>query len=213
MDVSEKEVLRLLGYGENRPKHDEVISWTIRELIDELSHRIHPKRVYGIWKADIRPPYAIIGDMSMHAPKFSNQLKGATQAALFAVTLGASADELMRRYSAANMEKAVVADAVLNAMLEAHCDEIEREIAKSEKVSGLCALTRFSPGYGDFDIGYQADILRVLNAGKRIGLALTNGMMLAPTKSVVAVIGFGRGMKNSGDKCDKCENMDCAYRM
>ena len=210
MDVSEREVLRLLGSGEIAGGR---LSGLIRALIEELSERARPKSAYGLWEVHTEQPIISIGSMRIKSDSLSKHLEGAVYAVLLAATLGAEADALVRRYSAADMERAVAANAICAAMIEAYCDELGREIIKSEKVAGLCASTRFSPGYGDFDMGYQADILLMLNAGKRIGLTLTNGMMLTPTKSVVAVIGFGRGMKNGGDKCAGCDNVDCIYRL
>ncbi len=210
MDVSEREVLRLLGYGEKNA--DERLSEQIRTQTDELTERVHPKSVYGLWEARVEPPIVVIGDMRIHSESLAKHLAGASFAALLAATLGAQADALIRRYSVADMEKASIANAVCTAMIEAYCDEIELEIARSE-AAALCAAPRFCPGYGDFDIGHQADILSMLNAGKRIGLTLTGGMMLAPTKSMVAVIGFGRDVKRGGDKCAGCENVGCIYRL
>ena len=51
---------------------------------------------------------------------------------------------------------------------------------------------RFSPGYGDFDIVYQKDIFAILDCPKRIGLTLNSSLMMSPSKSVTAIIGFKR---------------------
>ncbi len=211
MDVSEKEVLRMLGYG--GAGANERLSRLIRALTDELSARAKPKSAFGLWKVNIEPPMVLVGDMRICSASLAEHLMGASHAALLAATLGAQADALVRRYSMADMEKAAVINAVCAAMIEAYCDDIVSEIAKSDAIAGLCAAPRFSPGYGDFAIECQADILSVLNAGKRIGLTQTGGMMLAPTKSVVAVIGFGRDVKKTAHKCAGCDNADCEYRM
>ena len=49
---------------------------------------------------------------------------------------------------------------------------------------------RFSPGYGDRPLSMQDDLLAAVEAGKRIGLATTQGHMLTPMKSVTAIIGL-----------------------
>jgi len=48
--------------------------------------------------------------------------------------------------------------------------------------------TRFSPGYGDMPLSFQRVLFTQLDAG-RLGVALTDGNMLSPEKSVLAVCG------------------------
>ena len=72
---------------------------------------------------------------------------------------------------------------------------------------------RFSPGYGDFDIHHQEEILRMLDAHKKIGLSMTESYMLTPTKSVTALIGFAeKEMDCPKSGCEVCEKKDCIYR-
>ncbi len=210
MDVSDREVLRYLGYG--AAGADGRVLEMIKTLAGELSACAKPKSAYGIWQCAVAPPYVTIGELRIRSAGLARHWEGAELAALMAATLGAEADALLRRYGVTDMEKALVADAICTAMIEAYCDEVEEELAKNERVAGLCAAPRFSPGYGDLDISYQKDILRMLDGTKRIGLALTGGMMLAPSKSVIAVIGFGRDVKHSRRKCDSCDNTSCPFR-
>jgi hypothetical protein len=72
---------------------------------------------------------------------------------------------------------------------------------------------RFSPGYNDFDIAHQTDLLRMLQAHKRIGLSETKSHMLTPLKSVTAVIGIGAqdGSPAVKDKCAGCLKTDCQF--
>lgn len=72
---------------------------------------------------------------------------------------------------------------------------------------------RFSPGYGDFSILHQREFLGLLEAGKRIGLSMTESSMLTPTKSVTAVIGLGEEpLRCPRSGCGACAKRDCAYR-
>ena len=62
------------------------------------------------------------------------------------------------------------------------------------------------PGVGDFSIHHQKALLQRLEAPKRIGLTMTDGYMLTPSKSVTALAGIspeetaatGRGAKAAG---------------
>ena len=210
MNVSEKQVLHFLGY--KGAKADEGVSALIQDLTDELTACVTPKSVCGIWDCQVEPPVVSLMGMRIHSQGLSAHLEGCRRAAVFAATLGTGADLLIRKYSVSDIGKAVVAGAVCAAMIEEYCDRMEAEIAREEEVCGQYRTARFSPGYGDFELSHQKDILRLLNCGKRIGLTLTDGMMLIPSKSVVAVIGFRQEKTDSKGKCENCTHVDCALR-
>ena len=48
---------------------------------------------------------------------------------------------------------------------------------------------RFSPGYGDFPMESSKDLVGLLDAGRRIGLTVSQSGILIPRKSVTAVLG------------------------
>jgi len=210
MKISDREVLRYLRMGSVAA--DERVSALIGELTDTFAANTSPKNVYGIWDCDISPEAVIMEGMTVESKSLAKHLTGCCRAALLAATLGTEADTLLRRYSVRDMEKAVISQAVCAAMIEAYCDEIENEIRQTPRVSGLCPTTRFSPGYGDFDIAHQKDIVRLLNCDRRIGLTLTGGYMLIPSKSVTAVIGFTEEKIHNEEKCKHCAEKSCEFR-
>ena len=65
---------------------------------------------------------------------------------------------------------------------------IRDEIADREET--IYFTSRFSPGYGDYPITHQRDMLAYLDAARKIGLTLTSADMLVPTKSITAVVGL-----------------------
>jgi len=201
LTINEKEVLRYLGY--RGAMSDEHVSSLITELIDLFSANVIPKNVYAIWDCQIDSSTAAFGGMTVKSKNLACHLANCRRVVLLAATLGTEADALIRRLSVQDMEKAVIAQAVCAAMIEAYCDGIEIEILQKTELSGLYKKTRFSPGYGDFDIIHQKDILNLLNCS-RIGLALTDGYMLTPSKSVTAVIGFSPEKQRVTQKCERC---------
>lgn len=88
------------------------------------------------------------------------------------------------------MAASYVTDCLASAAIESVCDEAEKELA--EKLPGKFLTWRYSPGYGDLPLSLQPEIINVMNAGKRIGLSVTDSLMLIPSKSVTAVIGISR---------------------
>lgn len=130
-----------------------------------------------------------------------------------AATLGTSVDILMKRYSLTDMAKSVVLQACAAAYLEEYCDDLQLSIGEELKAQNEWLRPRFSPGYGDFDIHHQDDILRMLDTAKKIGLTMTDSYMLTPTKSVTAIIGISDTQEKCHIKgCEACEKKDCIYR-
>ena len=187
MPVSEKEILRYLGYREAVADHQTMNN--IKQIVVELEKRVNPKNTYGIWECRVTPISVVLGEITINSSSLAQHLKECSCVALIGATLGIEADALVRQYSVRDMEKAVIAGAVCTAMIEAYCDSIESEIEQNLQKS-LRSIGRFSPGYGDFDIVFQKNIVSLLNCGKRIGLGMTDGYMLTPSKSVTAVIGL-----------------------
>ena len=81
--------------------------------------------------------------------------------------------------------KALVCDAIGSALIESFCNKLNKLLITKKE-----AVSRFSPGYGDFDISYQNIILEHLDANKKVGITLTDSMMMIPSKSVTAIIGL-----------------------
>ena len=215
MEISSKEVLRYLGYRDAAA--DERTISLITELTRLFTANVIPQKVYGIWDCQVDSSEVTLGGMTVHNQNLAQHLEGCRRVVLLAATLGAEADTLIRRFSVQDMEKAVIAQAVCAAMIEAYCDDITDEIAFP---LDIYPTARFSPGYGDFDIVHQKDILSILNSG-RIGLTLTEGYMLIPSKSVTAIIGFapkkecaeGRlATVVAAGKCEGCADTQCRFR-
>ena len=111
------------------------------------------------------------------------------------------------------MSKAVVFQAASVALLEEFCDEKNRELKEEYEKQGLYLRPRFSPGYGDFSLECQRQMVPALDLGKRIGVTLTDSLLMAPSKSVTAVIGISEIPVNCRIQgCEICQKKDCAYR-
>ena len=133
---------------------------------------------------------------------------------LIAATLGIYVDKLIRKWQITDMAQAVVIDAMASVAIEQFMDKIELELSK--RYSGYYFTNRFSPGYGDYPLEKQKEIIKLLNTEKKLGLNLTESLMLNPTKSVTAVIGMGKEeikeKSSCTSKCSRCKNKNCPYR-
>ena len=127
------------------------------------------------------------------------------------VTLGPEVDRLIQRLSREGMAEAVACDACASVWADSLCDDIEAEIAR-ELGEGEFLTLRFSPGYGDVPMSVTADLLRLLDADRRIGVTLSQKGMMIPVKSVTALIGVADRPQKRVCSCDDCAMKSCAYR-
>lgn len=135
-------------------------------------------------------------------------VKGCAQVLLLGATLGSRVDSAIRRLAMVSVAEGAAAQAVAAALIESYCDEVQ---SKAD-TGGLKQRPRFSPGYGDWDLQEQRLLFPVLDCARRIGLTLTEGCMMAPAKSVTAVIGLSDSVECVWNKCMVCGNVNCPYR-
>lgn len=193
-----KEAARYLGYGAAAP--DEAVVSLIGEIRDQAEKQLKPKSVTGTFD---------ISTFDFRGKSIASHLSGAHSIILFAATLGAESERMSAYYQKTDLQKAVVFDAVCNVLIEDYCDSVCRELKKAAAQNGRYINTRFSPGYGDFSIEYQKLILDNLNAGRRIGLSVTDNSLLIPQKSVTAVIGvFDSPPAGTARGCASCNMKD-----
>lgn len=188
MDIRMREAIRYLGYG--RSTVDEKTLQLMRESFVELEQLAKKKFVYRIFELEESDDgQLMIGKLNVKSRDLAKNLHGCKRAILFAATLGVDVDREIRKYEVLHISKAVVLQACAAAYLEAYCDEMQKKLAELFHEEGCSLRPRFSPGYGDFFISHQEDVLRMLEATKKIGLTMTEAYMLTPTKSVTAIIG------------------------
>lgn len=211
MNIEEKEVLRYLGCG-GKPV-DEQLRGSVASCIETLLKACTPKSVSRVLPVAFLSGGVQLGKLTVGGSDLRNHIRGCEKAILFAATLGVQADLLIERASKTDMSRAAILQAAAAAMTESYCDEREAVIAAEAAKEGLYLRPRYSPGYGDFAITHQRDILAMMDCPKRIGLTMTESCMLVPTKSVTAVIGLTP--EKSGctiSKCMGCNSVNCPFR-
>ena len=212
MDVRTKEAVRYLGYGKHAV--DEKILQEIQNCFRELEELADKKSIYRIFELSLKDENELkIGNIEICSRNLQTNLKDCKQVVLLTATLGTEVDRLIRKTQVVDMAKAVVMQACAATLLEEYCDELQEKMRAQFRREGKYIRPRFSPGYGDFLIQHQKDVLVMLEASKRIGVTMTDSYMLTPTKSVTAVIGIGDVEMNCNlNNCEECDKTDCTYR-
>ncbi|MBR5478658.1 MAG: hypothetical protein IKU84_00605 [Clostridia bacterium] len=161
------EILRYLGYKKAVPRKD--IDGAIDRIEKEIESVAEPRTVKMKISIENMPFCGKTVEKAMH---------GCKKAIIFAATLGAGVDRLIMQKECSNISEAVIAQAIAAALIEEVCDKLQGEYE---------SYPRVSPGYGDFPLAAQRDILKILSADTKIGLSTTEALMLVPTKSVTAI--------------------------
>ena len=118
-------------------------------------------------------------------------LESCQAAAFFMVTIGQSLEnkvhELTRQR---DVTVGFMLDAIASETADAAADLLHRKIIRDLAISdGYQVTARFSPGYGDWPVTVQPDMLKVCD-GTKIGISVTESCMMIPRKSVSAVFGL-----------------------
>jgi len=93
----------------------------------------------------------------------------------------------IRQASVARLSEAVILDKMAGITIDMLCDFAI--LKATARLPGRRILPRYSPGYGDFPLEVQSDFLHITDAGRRIGLFVTDSDILTPQKSITAVAG------------------------
>ena len=131
---------------------------------------------------------------------------------LMAATLGSEVERLIRRAQLGRMGDAVILDACGSAAIENVCDNLCEDLA--DELRPRCLTDRFSPGYGDMPLAEQAELFRVLDVMRRIGVSLSESGLMLPQKSVTALIGVSdRPQPKRHRGCPSCSMFEtCPFR-
>lgn len=210
--IDRKEIFRYLGYGGREA--DEATKQLVEECVNELQDVAEFRVVMREFPLTMMDDGTVDGGcFRIKSKNLFKNLGGCSQVLLTAATLGIGVDRLLIKYERLKISKAVAIQAAAAAMIEARLNESCITWRNQYEEKGFYLRPRYSPGYGDFPLSCQRMILDGLEAGKRIGISLTDGGLMVPTKSVTAVIGVSRTYEPClVEGCEACGNKVCAFR-
>lgn len=182
--IDKKEVLRYLRV----PKNNNEIDSMIDDISPYVYQSIKFNALYTEIDIKINGDKIDMGIACVESKSLAKNLYGCKKAFLFVATLGIENDRAIERAFKIDSAKASVFNCISIALIESFCDYVNDYLGHDKKLR-----SRFSPGYGDFSIVYQKNILEALDATRKIGITLNNSYMMKPSKTVTAVIGIEEG--------------------
>ena len=204
--VCQQEILRYAGCKQADPQTEALLEDCLQEVADKLTYQV----CYAQLPVTVSEALCQFGHFSVRSEKLARNLKGCCRMVLFGATLGVEIDRLIAKYGRIAPARALLLQAIGAERIEALCDLFCEEIAQE---TGLSARPRFSPGYGDLPLSVQKDIFSVLDCQRKIGLTLTDSLLMRPSKSVTAFLGLTTDRETHLKQgCSACDKQDCAFR-
>jgi len=213
MEIDKKEVLRYLGYKNQKIDNNmiDLVDECCKEIID-ISKASSVYEIFDIERKN-NQIFLLGSTLILKDIDIKNLLINSKKCVVMAATLGSFVDSKIAYYSRFNITKGLIMDACATTAIEYLCDELQNKIMENALKDNLFITTRYSPGYGDFSIDNQTEILNILDAYKKIGLSVTENNIMLPRKSVTALIGLSEiASPKSHESCEICKNSGCNFR-
>ena len=211
-NFNRKEVLQYLQWRGNEIPAD-VDAMIDRSITDTLNV-CTPKYIWKQFSLGKKEELTIPElDLTLPGENIREMLQDCDSCIFMAATLGNGIERQIKMAQARDLSRAIVLDCCGSSAIEAVCDAVEEEIAAALP-EPVYFTDRFSPGYGDFPLSFQHDLIRILDTSRQIGLTLTDSCILLPRKSVTAVIGLADKPQTKRFRgCSYCSMFEqCRYR-
>ena len=184
-DLVIKDALRYLGAKEN----DEQAKGLLVKVLSEYTSVFAPRLVTAFFKVESLSPAVtfVNSEIVLTGESIRRHFQNATEGLFSAFTLGIGLDKKVRELSLTRPSESVALNALGSAYAERKADEMLKQVRLEKESEGFQTNFRFCPGYGDLPMQTNALIAAALNAGKKIGLTVTEAGLLLPIKSIVGV--------------------------
>ena len=200
----------VLRYMQSKNIKDERILSEVDSSIEQCIEIISPKAVFMFLPVSVKNGGIDLELIKTNSQGLANVLKNSKECVLFLATIGTDIDRLITKYSKIQPHKALIYQAIGAELIEKYCDYLEKSISSGFKVE---LKMRYSPGYFDFDLSVQKEIISVLKAEKYCGVTLTENYLIQPSKTVTAICAVcDEQCERTENKCDNCENSQCIYK-
>lgn len=182
--LDRREILRYLRADSVSAELERELTGALDEALPQLSYRL----CYAEFPVSMGDGAVDLGFARVASCDLAKNLAGCTHVVAFAATVGLGIDRLIARYSSLSPVRALCLQAIGAERIESLCDTFQTELCYATFHGRIHA--RFSPGYGDLPLDFQREIFRTLDCPRRIGLSLSESLLMSPTKSVTALIGI-----------------------
>lgn len=209
--INRAEALRYMGYTE---EPDARISAAIDECERELLKEARPQFVWRVFSIQRNERALMLSDcdFELEGKDITEHLRGCDKAAVICSTLSSSTDRYLKKLDVSDSMKAVISDALANALIEQVNEEARQDILAN--MPGYSTTWCYGAGYGDFPIECAPLLIASVDAVRKIGVCCTATHMLTPRKTIIGIVGLFRGeLDKKRRSCEDCNAKDtCRFR-
>lgn len=224
IEISQKRLDRkIIGNNEGNPAWRKHLRKVIAEALEKSQSVIKPKGIYSFFSFDIdEENYTIeLNDQIFYSQFLTARFKHLKEEnkpkelGLFIVTIGEEISRMSRdAFQSREYELGYIYDVIGSELVESTANALHKII---EDEQGYC-MSRYSPGYNDWDIREQQKLFQLFFGEETdggifipdIGVKLFPSSIMMPEKSISAIIGYS-DRKMGG--CKDCNQTGCQYKV
>lgn len=190
--------------------YERVLKYVLGENNKELIYPLIDKIKVAVFEtATPKVTYQIFNDIPselIYGEDIKKHLSGCYGLVLFCVTIGNSIDTLIRKSKYVDTLYELVTDAVCSVLVEQVCEEFEENLKSQLLNDNIYSTSSYAGGYGDYPISVLPLQLKLLDAHRKIGVAVNENGLMIPRKSICAVIGISKNQVNGFRAgCENCK--------
>ena len=192
ISIPEKNILARLQFKNGITELDPGTKNLLDKIGREALSLIEPQGIYEIFPILSRTEEKINikENLVIHSKQVSKLLAKCQRSVLLACTIGSALGARVLEYEKnGELQKAATLDAFGSELADEAADYLNKAAAWQRSRITSKMTMRYSPGYGDWNLEVQPEILALLDA-KQIGLTSNASHILIPEKSVTAIVGI-----------------------
>jgi hypothetical protein len=187
INIRTEKVLSALKFRQKKDELDKNFQIYILKEIQKAYPLIETVAVYKIEdKSNLEYLYSESNDVK-------KLLSESSKVVVFAVSIGSKIEEKIERFlnnsDAKNIMEASVLDAIGSEAVEQCANYTNELIKKQVLLEDYFPTTRYSAGYGDWDVKQNFDIFKILNLDS-FGIKINEAGLFYPQKTITAIFGL-----------------------
>ena len=184
--------LRISGVDKLADMPEQNIAKYIKKAIDVGYSLIDAKGIYRTFKVvkDKNTPPGVEGSRGLFfGKKIASLINECDYVSLILTTIGNALPDRATEIQKKEPTDAYYLEHVGGWMADYLADRVDERIVRECNKAGYTTTMRYSPGYGDWTLDAQPELIRLVEADK-ISVVLTDTNIMIPRKSVSAALGW-----------------------
>ena len=212
-EINRADALRYMGFRDVKAV-DERTAALVDECEKKLISAAKPRFVSRVFNIIREGERLFLGEngAELLGNDVKRHLNGCEKAAVLCSTLSADTDKFLKKQELADALEGLICDGLASAYAETVSEDALSDLLS--RMNGYYATWIFAAGYGDFPAEQLPELLRLVDAERKIGVSCLTSGMLSPSKTIAGVAGLSERPLGKAEKsCAGCGLRDkCEFR-